>query len=355
MYYLRLVALQLLILFTGNMALAKNSTKAMIYAYIDQYKSIAISEMERVGIPASIKLAQGLLESDFGRSDLANVGNNHFGIKCGSKWEGPTFYKIDDEYAKGKPIESCFRAFSNAKQSYVEHSNFLRNPRKSKRYDFLFDYNSDDYVAWALGLKKAGYATDPKYPDKLISIIEKYELYKFDKRDFNIPAEERMIVQQNAKKPSAVKIPEKYKIRSTKKYKKGQINGIQYVTCQEGDTPEMIAKMQRLSVYDILEYNEGLTTKTDRLEKGQRIFLDKKKKSYKDKKFHKVRRGQTMYNIAQMYGVSLKVLYSRNRIVEGDEPKAGEKIQLRGMRLAKAAEVDYQGYEPEFLFEEGSH
>ena len=155
--------------------------KELASTYISTYKDIAIQEMHRTGIPASIKLAQGLLESDWGRSDLATSANNHFGIKCGGSWDGNTFYKEDDDRdRKGKLIKSCFRAFSNPTESYMAHSDFLTDPKKEYRYGFLFNYKSDDYRSWAKGLKKSGYASDPKYPDKLITIIKKYNLDQFD-------------------------------------------------------------------------------------------------------------------------------------------------------------------------------
>ena len=151
-------------------------------AYIKRYKNIAISEMERAGIPASIKLAQGLLESGAGSSDLARKANNHFGIKCHSNWTGGTYYKKDDEYnALGMLKKSCFRAYKNADASYVAHSEFLRDPKKHERYGFLFGLKTTDYKGWAKGLKKAGYATSNTYPKKLIDLIERYKLYQYDR------------------------------------------------------------------------------------------------------------------------------------------------------------------------------
>ncbi len=150
----------------------------IVESYIEAFQYIAVSEMERTGIPASIKLAQGLLESNWGRSELSTFAHNHFGIKCGSSWEGKGYYKVDDDLDEnGKLRESCFRVFESDEASYIAHSEFLLS---NKRYDFLFDYGSTDYKAWAKGLRKAGYATDPKYPSKLIGIIQKYQLSKFD-------------------------------------------------------------------------------------------------------------------------------------------------------------------------------
>lgn len=146
--------------------------------YIGAFQYIAVSEMERTGIPASIKLAQGLLESSWGRSELSTEAHNHFGIKCGSKWMGNTFMKEDDDYDKsGKLKKSCFRVFESDQASYIAHSEFLLS---NQRYGFLFDYSETDHKAWAKGLRKAGYASDPSYPSKLIGIIKKYDLARFD-------------------------------------------------------------------------------------------------------------------------------------------------------------------------------
>lgn len=149
--------------------------------YINEFGPIAVSEMSRTGIPASVKLAQGLLESDWGRSELSQFAHNHFGIKCGGSWEGQTYYKVDDDYdKKGRLTESCFRVFEGDEASYIAHSEFLL---QNQRYGFLFEYEPTDYKAWAKGLKKAGYATDPSYPSKIIGVINKYDLTRFDYMD----------------------------------------------------------------------------------------------------------------------------------------------------------------------------
>ena len=150
--------------------------------YIEKYKIYAIKEMERAGIPASIKLAQGLLESNAGRSTLARRGNNHFGIKCGDNWKGKKIMREDDDYDEnGKLIKSCFRHYKSVEACYIAHSEFLRDPKKKYRYGRLFRLDPYDYKAWAKGLKDAGYATSGTYTEKLISIIERYELYLYDK------------------------------------------------------------------------------------------------------------------------------------------------------------------------------
>ena len=167
-----------------------------IEVYIDQYKDIAIQEMDRTGIPASIKLAQAILESDAGRSNLATKAKNHFGIKCGYDWKGPTFKKKDDDRdRRGKLIKSCFRSYKDPRSSFIDHSEFLLDPNKEHRYGPLFEIPKKQYKKWAKGLKKSGYATNPKYDKLLIDLIERYALYKFDKEDyFSKVTEEEPIV-----------------------------------------------------------------------------------------------------------------------------------------------------------------
>jgi len=162
--------------------------------YIETYQKIAIREMHRSGIPASITLAQGILESSWGNGSLALKANNHFGIKCKSTWKGPTFFIEDDDYKRGKLVKSCFRSYDNAEDSYVDHSEFLTN---NPRYERLFSYDRTDYKKWAHGLKKCGYATDKKYAYKLINTIKKYQLHKFDLMPEERPA---MIASENTPK-----------------------------------------------------------------------------------------------------------------------------------------------------------
>ena len=149
--------------------------------YVQQYKNVALSEMQRAGIPASITLAQGILESASGRSELASNANNHFGIKCAGDWTGKTFYKKDDDRgADGQLIESCFRKYNDPQESFFDHSEFLRDPRKSNRYGFLFNLDKRDYKSWARGLQSSGYATSQIYADQLIDLIERLRLFEYD-------------------------------------------------------------------------------------------------------------------------------------------------------------------------------
>ena len=209
------------------------NTQEKILQYINTYASIAQDEMELEGIPASITLAQGILESGMGYGRLAVEGNNHFGIKCHTTWEGKRLYHDDDE--KGE----CFRVYGSARQSFHDHSIFLK---ERSRYAFLFDLPIKDYEAWAKGLKKAGYATDPKYPDKLISLIERFDLSRFDLLDAPTTANS-----------SIIKIIEH--------------------TVEKGDTLYSMSKKYKVSVEQILEHNK-LTDPTIYL--GQKLEIPTK-------------------------------------------------------------------------------
>ena len=201
------------------------SSEAPVLDYIDQYKAIAISEMYRTGIPASITMAQAIVESRYGTSTLSVESNNHFGIKCKGGWEGKTYYFKDDDYRHGRLVKSCFRGYDDSVQSYYDHSDFLvENPR----YGVLFTLDKSDYKGWAKGLKKCGYATDRNYAKALIGTIEKYQLYLLD-QEINVPKEEVVLIQPVQKTevlafttpstsfkpvttpPKAFKIPTNYK------------------------------------------------------------------------------------------------------------------------------------------------
>jgi flagellum-specific peptidoglycan hydrolase FlgJ len=188
----------------NNQAIRKRNSVAIANArtytsleYIDRFKDIAVQEMNTYGIPASITLAQGLFESGAGNSDLARVANNHFGIKCGMSWSGESYYKDDDA------VNDCFRVYSNPEDSFRDHSEFL----KKKNYALLFELDKNDYKGWAYGLKAAGYATNPKYPQLLINIIVKYNLDQYDRPEgelAKIKREDRVLdeINDNIGKPA---------------------------------------------------------------------------------------------------------------------------------------------------------
>ncbi len=328
--------------------------------YLSDYAEIVQSEMIRTGIPASIKLAQGMLESDFGRSDLATVANNHFGIKCGQAWDGGTYYKEDDEYhSDGKIKRSCFREFSSVQESFIAHSDFLAGPRKSKRYDFLFTLDTDDYKSWARGLKKSGYATDPYYPQKLIHIIEEYELHRYDINT----SRESSIAEADGKSETIKRKPvnnnELSPVFAPRNKLNDRINGLRVIITEQKETPSSLAALYKVKLHKIIKYNEGIASKGDSLNAGTIVYLENKKKDFEGaKKFHTVKKGDDMYSISQKYGLKLSSLYQKNRLPQGSEPIAGEKILLRG-NIKLIARPDFKSKrevmdDAEYLFAEGN-
>ena len=290
-------------LFTANAQVRWNERYQQ---YIDQYKDIAIEEMHRWKIPASITLAQGLFESGAGQSELARKGNNHFGIKCNG-WTGRTVYHDDDQR------NECFRAYNSVFESYEDHSRFLVN---GQRYRSLFDLKTTDYKGWARGLKAAGYATNPQYADKLIEIIQLYKLYEYDK----------------------AKSADRFMVEHTKDHNVGGaslhlikiFNKNYYLVARRGDTFKSIGEEVDISYRKIAKYNER--NKNDRLTEGEVIWLKKKqKKAPKDYKgrLHYVRAGESMYSIAQSYGIRLKSLYKMNHMSPDDDLHIGQGLKLR--------------------------
>ena len=283
--------------------------------YIKRYKDIAIREMERSGVPASIKLAQALLESNAGKSVLARKAKNHFGVKCGRNWKGKTFYREDDDYDDfGNLLESCFRVYKNTEASFIAHSEFLRDPRKEYRYGFLFRLDPQDYKKWAYGLKQAGYATNPNYPKLLIDLIENYELYQYDipesDRETDLIAEDVPALLEG----SGIIL----------------VNGAKVILAEEGDTPGKVAQRAGVAVHRIIKYNELLDSDKEKIREGTRVFLQHKRSFFRGRqKWHYVKEGETMFSISQKYGVRLTKLYKKNRMEPGTEPAEGEKIKLR--------------------------
>lgn len=291
--------------------------------YIEQFASLAVEEMYRSGIPASITLAQGLLESRYGQSELAVEGNNHFGIKCHNNWSGKKMYHDDD--LKGE----CFRKYPSPEHSYRDHSDFLRY---RERYAFLFDLEITDYKAWAYGLKKAGYATDPQYPAKLIKLIEEYSLYEYDSPE--------LVISRSGKKLSIPDSPSR--IGQTEKLT-GQAradfhfnaarelyrqNGVPFVYSIEGETYESLAASNNLFLREILKFND--LDRTQALTPGTKVFLQQKKRqAVKGLDKHVVEEGESMRSIAQKYGVRLKNLYKLNGMADVDVPREGDIIKLR--------------------------
>ena len=315
----------LFLLFLSLLSFAQDNSRI---DYIERFREIAISEAERSGVPASIKLAQGILESNAGQSTLARKANNHFGIKCHKGWMGRKYHMEDDDVDEnGKLIKSCFRVYKNADASYIAHSEFLRDPNKRYRYGFLFDLPHTDYRAWAYGLKRAGYATSPTYAEKLIRVIETYELYRFDNMTI-------VDVQHG----NAV---------SVDGYTAGLINDVKVTFAKIGDTPSKIAERTGVSVKRILNYNEKLTSGAQTIKPETRVYLQRKRCNYRGKKkWHYVKEGETMFEISQIYGLRLENLYKKNRMKSNSQAAVGERIKLRGWRISKK-EIPKPGAMPE--------
>ena len=295
-------------------------------AYIQRFKKIAMEEMERAGVPASIKLAQGILESNSGKSYLARTAKNHFGIKCGSNWNGDKVYREDDDYNdRGKLIKSCFRQYRNADASYVAHSEFLRDPRKSFRYGFLFRLDPTDYKAWARGLRKSGYATNPRYPELLITLIERHKLYQYD-----VPG---------ATTPVNIEVPVEEAITGIL-----TANDVDYFVSEAPLSVQQVAQQVDISARRLLEYNEGLQSPNELIEGNERIYVQRKRRSYRGgDRYHTVQPGEDLYAIAQRYGVRLRNLARRNRLGEQANPATGERIKLRGGRVRTAPRLAERG------------
>jgi len=309
------------------------------HEYIERFKDVAIVEMHRTGIPASIKLAQGILESNAGASMLAERANNHFGIKCGSAWKGKTMLrKDDDRNAQGKLVKSCFRSFGSAEESYVAHSDFLRDPNKRYRYGFLFSLASDDYRGWAHGLKKAGYATNPSYPKLLIKIIEQYELFEIDMEALGMIAE--IIDMENEDSEIGKKSGESRKSKGSKEivrasrdrrsYPLKYLNSVKTVTAYGGDSPITIAEKVGISAKKIVKYNESIGSEYETFERGQQVYLQPKRSKYKGTQaYHIVKQGETMLEISDRYGIKVAKLYTKNRMPPGLQPASGQRIYLK--------------------------
>ena len=265
--------------------------------YIKKYRELAVEEMKKYHIPASITLAQGLLESGAGQSTLARKSNNHFGIKCGSDWTGKTVSHDDD--ARGE----CFRAYKHPKESYEDHSKFLAG---RPRYASLFKLNITDYKGWARGLKKAGYATNPRYADQLIGIIELYGLHQYDTKD----GLKWMKENPNPHQPYIA-------------------NGLVYIVVRAGDSWKSISKEFNVSQSKLRKYND--LYKGYALQVGDILYLEKKnKKADKEHIVHVLRAGESMYSISQKYGIRLKNLYKLNKMDENDPaPEVGSILRLR--------------------------
>ena len=295
-----------LFLMTGSVSVVAQQQKwnQRYQTYIDQYRDMAIEQMLRNKIPASITLAQGILESGAGNSELVKKGNNHFGIKCHG-WTGRTVHKDDD--AK----QECFRAYNNAQESYEDHSKFLT---KNKRYSQLFSLSITDYKGWAHGLKACGYATNPNYAPMLINLIELYKLYEYDRAK----SDDKFMAQNSGHRQDGFLHPIHI-------YNKNY-----FLQARKGDTFKSIGKEIGISGKKIAKYNER--DYNSPLVENEMIWLKKKQKkaeaSYK-KRPHRVKAGESMYSIAQYYGIRLKSLYKMNKLSPDYELRIGDELRVR--------------------------
>lgn len=297
--------------------------------YVEKYKAIAIAHMERYGIPASITMAQGILESDSGNSYLSRTSNNHFGIKCKKSWTGKKVYHDDD--AKGE----CFRAYPSVEASYQDHADFLD---QSPRYDSLFAYASDDYRSWARGLKACGYATAPDYAERLVKIIESMKLYLLDKDNGNKIYSAAKTAVENAEQwwesnvatsdeqinPNAFRVT----VNSHKGYGVYRSNHTFYVVAKEGDTFESVGEIFDISPKMLRKFND--VAKDAKLSKGDIVYIERKKTQWLGNVMqHKVVRDENLYSLSQSYGIRLKSLKKLNRMREGEDVKKGDIIRLK--------------------------
>ncbi len=278
--------------------------------YIEKYKDIAIKEMMVNGIPASITLAQGILESDGGNSALAMYANNHFGIKCHKEWNGAKYIQDDDEK------NECFRKYKTAEESFDDHSEFLKT---RGRYATLFELRKTDYKGWADGLREAGYATDKSYAARLIKLIEDNKLYQFDRmQEMAIDSKDKKNPQPQVIKPTNTSSPAKKIFLN---------NRIKYVVVEDGDTYYKIAQRLDMRLWQLHNYNE--TGKQTCLEVGDIVYMQPKRRHSQKEQFHTLRWGESMYYISQLYGIKMRHLNRLNKMQDGQEPAAGQRIKLR--------------------------
>ena len=311
-------------------AQAQKRTRQTSEEYIERYKSIAIGDMERYGIPASITLAQGILESDSGNSRLSVLSNNHFGIKCKRDWKGAKVYHDDD--AKGE----CFRSYPSVEESYRDHAEFLD---QSPRYDSLFAYSSTDYKSWARGLKAAGYATAPDYAQRLIRIIEENQLYLLDRPDGSrlYAVREQVAGRYGSRSEigkaasGAVIDPDNYRVtvNAHNGYNVYTANGVHYVPAKEGDTFENIGKQFRISARNLRKFND-LTDRRTQPSKDMPVYIERKKRRWTgDAAIHVCRAGETLYTVGQIYGIRSRSLAKMNRRSYAEDAVLPEGLEIR--------------------------
>ncbi len=316
-------SLLLLLIFSNSVANAADSVPPVKQKYINDNKEYAIRDMQKTGVPASITMAQALLESQAGCSNLAKDANNHFGIKC-SDWKGETYIQDDDKK------DECFRKYKSVLDSYDDHSNFLRT---RPRYAFLFELDITDYKGWAHGLKKAGYATDPAYATRLIKIIEEHQLYLLDQ---GITPElladnsnsENAAIASNTKKTRTVKkvfVPSVDVVDPFAPRKVFTINGINCIVATANDDLASLTKEFQLGSWQLPKYNE--MSSKDKLSEGQIVYLQPKKKTGVNR-VYTVKAGDNIASIAQSNGIKSKYIYKYNKLKETDSLVPGQQLYL---------------------------
>ena len=320
---LKFICLLFVVLVGTTACYAQNNENVL--AYINTYKELAIEEMIRTGIPASIKLAQGIHETEAGKSDLVSKSNNHFGIKCKTGWSGDKVYHDDD--LRGE----CFRSYASATDSYMDHSNFLKN---SPRYSFLFNLNAEDYKGWAYGLKKAGYATNTKYSLIIIKLIETYDLQRYSLIALGkLPPDEDMLVKVKSNTdvagpsaPVAVVLEEPEIKKPEYPSREFIINNTRVIYAKAGTSLLAIAKKYDIELGRILDFNHLKNEEV--LIEDQLVFIQRKRK-VSNNEFHVVERGENLYSICQSEGIRLESLKELNYLQGDWEPEVGEKLHLK--------------------------
>lgn len=297
--------------------------------YVTRYKAIAIEHQQRYGIPASITMAQGILESDSGNSVLSRGSNNHFGIKCKSYWTGRTFTHTDDA------PDECFRAYDKVEQSYEDHAKFLD---ESPRYDSLFRFSPTDYRSWARGLKGAGYATAPDYATRLVKIIEDEKLYLLDtEAEDGVKAYEELLAKRSETSEdepaaSVAKIdPNNYHVAVGRfaNYSIFKINHTRFVRSKSGDTYRDLAKHLRISRRAVVRNND-LEQIDEKLDEGCVVFIDRKQRSWLGNvREHRVLAGETLRSISQAYAIREASLRKLNNLGKSDDVATGAIVYIR--------------------------
>ena len=334
---------------------AKEWVKLTPEEYIFKWRHIAVEHMEEYGIPASITMGQAILESGFGNGYLARVANNHFCIKCKSSWTGATITHADD-----RP-DDCFRVYDTAEDSFRDHADFLNT---GSRYDFLFSYDADDYKNWAKGLKKAGYATAHDYAERLIGVIERYNLPLLDKKNgielydkylasqngVDLAALQQAVVERDMKsiapKEDVTKDVEvkdiatayadsgldpnnfRVTINAHKGYNVYLTNRAHYIVAKKGDTYDSISKLFMVSAVHLRKFND--VAKDAKLKEGDIVYIERKLSSWMGEELlHTVKAGETLHQISQLYGIRLKSLQKINSLRSNVALSEGRTIRLQ--------------------------